>query len=51
MGQWIDTSTTFTWVLNGEWSGHTPQILVTVLVWVAAPIAVGLVRTVQREIK
>lgn len=51
VGQWVDTSTTFTWVLNGEWSGHTPQILVTVVIWVAAPIAIGLVRTVRREIK
>ena len=44
------TSTTFNWVLNGEWSGHTPQILVAMVLWVAAPLAVGLVRTVRREI-
>lgn len=48
---WIDSSITFDWLLNGEWSGHTPQILVSVIVWVALPLAMGLVRTVRREIK
>jgi len=37
-------------MLNGEWSGHTPQILATVILWVALPVAAGLVRTVRREI-
>jgi len=46
----LDTSTTFTWVQNGELSGHTPQILVSVAVWVAVPLALGLVRTARREI-
>jgi len=50
LGQWVDSGTTFDWVLNGEWSGHTPQILATVLLWVALPVAAGLVRTVRREI-
>ena len=47
---WVDSGTTFDWVLNGEWSGHTPQILVSVILWVALPLAAGLVRTVRREI-
>jgi ABC-2 type transport system permease protein len=50
LGQWVDSGTTFDWVLNGEWSGHTPQILATVILWVALPVAAGLVRTVRREI-
>ena len=50
LGQWVDSGTTFNWVLNGEWSGHTPQILATVILWVALPVAAGLVRTVRREI-
>ncbi len=50
LGQWVDTATTFNWVLKGEWSGHTPQILATVILWVAIPMAAGLVRTVRREI-
>jgi hypothetical protein len=37
-------------VLKGEWSGHTPQILATVILWVAIPMAAGLVRTIRREI-
>lgn len=51
LGQWVDSSTTFDWILKGEWSGHTPQILLTVVLWVAAPVAIGLVRTVRREIR
>jgi ABC-type transport system involved in multi-copper enzyme maturation permease subunit len=51
VGEWFDPSTTLEWLLNGEWSGHTPQILVSVIVWVALPLAMGLVRTVRREIK
>ena len=50
VGQWVDSGTTFNWVLNGEWSGHTPQILTTVILWVALPVAAGLVRTARREI-
>ena len=50
LGQWVDSSTTFNWVLNDQWSGHTPQILVTVTIWVALPMTAGLIRTVRREI-
>ena len=50
VAEWLDYTTTFTWLLNGEWSGHTPQILVSVAIWVAIPLAAGLVRTVRREI-
>ncbi len=50
VAEWLDYSTAFTWLLNGEWSGHTAQILVSVMLWVAIPLAAGLVRTVRREI-
>ena len=50
VAEWLDYTTTFTWLLNGAWSGHTPQILVSVAIWVAIPLAAGLVRTVRREI-
>jgi ABC-2 type transport system permease protein len=50
LAEWIDSSTTFDWILQGEWSGHTPQIVMSVAVWVAAPLVAGLVRTVRREI-
>ena len=50
VAEWIDVSTTFNWVLLGEWSGHIPQIMVSAVVWVAIPLAVGVVRTVRREI-
>lgn len=50
IAEWLDYPTAFTWVLNGQWSGHTPQILVSVVLWVAAPLGAGLVRTVRREV-
>lgn len=50
VADWIDTATTFDWVLNGQWSGHTPQILVSVALWIVIPLAAGVVRTVRREI-
>ena len=50
VAEWLDYSTTFNWLLNGEWSGHTSQILLSVILWVAIPLAAGLLRTVRREI-
>jgi hypothetical protein len=50
VAEWLDYSTAFSWLLNGEWSGHTSQILVSVILWVAIPLAAGLLRTVRREI-
>lgn len=50
VGDWIDTGSTFNWLLRGEWSGHTPQNLFSVAVRVVIPLAGGLVRTVRREI-
>jgi ABC-type transport system involved in multi-copper enzyme maturation permease subunit len=51
VAEWIDTTTTFNWVLLGQWSGHAPQILFSIALWVAVPLAAGLVRTVRREIR
>jgi len=48
---WVDSSTTFNWVLEGNWSGHTAQILTTTALWVALPLAAGAVRTIRREVK
>jgi ABC-2 type transport system permease protein len=50
VADWLDYSTAFNWLLNGQWSGHTSQILVSVVLWVAIPLAAGLLRTVRREI-
>ena len=48
--QWVDTTTTFDWVLYGQWSGHTPQIAFSVVLWILAPLGAGLVRTLRREV-
>jgi ABC-2 type transport system permease protein len=50
VADWLDYSTTFNWLLNGQWSGHTSEILVSVILWVAIPLAAGLVRTARREV-
>lgn len=48
---WFDTSITFTWILEGSWAGQVGQILSTVVLWVALPLAAGAVRTIRREVK
>jgi hypothetical protein len=48
--EWIDTSTTWTWVLDNDLGGHVPQILVSTLVWVVLPLAAGAIRTTRRDI-
>jgi ABC-2 type transport system permease protein len=51
LGEWLDPSRTFDWVLNGKWDGHIANIAVSTLVWIIVPLAAGVVRTVRREIK
>jgi ABC-2 type transport system permease protein len=48
--EWLDTMQTFGWVLAADWAGHVPQILTSTAVWVLAPLAVGLIRTLRREV-
>ena len=49
-GDWINTGTTFGWVLTGDWSGHGAQIAVCAALWIALPLAVGTFRTIRREV-
>lgn len=50
VADWIDTATTWTWVLENDWGGHVPRISVSVLLWVAIPLAAGFVRTLRRDV-
>ena len=50
VADWLDYSTAFNWLLHGEWAGHTTQVLSSVVLWIAVPLAAGLVRTARREI-
>jgi ABC-type transport system involved in multi-copper enzyme maturation permease subunit len=50
VAEWIDMSKPFNWVLENEWGGHVPQISVSVLFWVAVPLAAGVVRTLRRDV-
>ncbi len=49
VADWIDMST-WEWVLENQWGGHLPQISVSVLFWVAVPLAAGVVRTIRRDV-
>jgi ABC-2 type transport system permease protein len=49
VADWIDMST-WSWVLENQWGGHVPQISVSVLFWVAVPLAAGVVRTIRRDV-
>ena len=50
VGDWINTGTTFGWVITGDWSGHGAQIAVCAALWIALPLAVGTFRTIRREV-
>jgi len=49
IANWIDLSV-WSWVLENDWDGHVPQIAVSVLIWVAVPLAAGIVRTLRRDV-
>jgi ABC-2 type transport system permease protein len=50
VADWIDMNTTWNWVLENQWGGRVPQISVSVLFWVAVPLAAGVVRTIRRDV-
>ena len=50
VADWVDMSTTWNWVLEGDWAGHVPQIAFSVAFWVVVPLAAGLVRTMRRDV-
>lgn len=50
VSEWIDMSAPWNWVLENDWGGHVPQISVSVLFWVAIPLAAGVVRTTRRDV-
>lgn len=47
---WIDMSTTWDWVLQNDWAGHVPRVLVSVVFWVAVPLTAGVLRTLRRDV-
>ncbi len=49
-GDWINTGQTFGWVLAGQWTGHTAQILVSAALWIALPLTIGTARTLRRDV-
>ncbi len=51
LGRWVNTGETYGWLLHGEWAGHTAQIATSTTLWLILPLALGLVRTLRREIR
>ena len=49
--RWVDPGTVFNYALDGKWAGHAGPLVTCTLIWVLAPLAAGIVRTVRREIK
>ncbi|MEZ5376811.1 MAG: hypothetical protein R2733_09905 [Acidimicrobiales bacterium] len=49
VSDWIDMSV-WNWVIENDWSGHVPQVSVSVLIWVAIPLAAGFARTMRRDV-
>ena len=50
IGRWLDTAQTFGYILEADWDGHTGPIMASVTVWVAVPLALGVLRTLRHEI-
>ena len=50
-GRWVNTGQTYGWVLEGQWAGHGGQIVTSTLLWIALPLALGLVRTLRRDVR
>jgi ABC-type transport system involved in multi-copper enzyme maturation permease subunit len=50
-GEWLDTTTTFGWVFDADWSGHVAKFAVSALIWLVAPLVAGVVVTLRREVK
>jgi hypothetical protein len=51
VGDWVNTGQTFGWVLAGQWAGHGAQIASSAALWLALPLAFGLIRTLRREVR
>lgn len=50
VADWVDMSTTWNAVLEGDGGGHLPQVATSIAFWVAVPLAAGVVRTVRRDV-
>ena len=49
-GSWVNTGETFGWMLAGQWSGHAAQITSSALIWIALPLAIGVIRVTRTDI-
>lgn len=50
-GSWVNTTQTFGWMLSGQWSGHSTRIAASAAFWILLPLAVGIVRTISRDVR
>lgn len=50
VGRWLDTAQTFRYVLEADWRNHGGPILISITFWIVIPLALGVLRTVRREV-
>lgn len=47
---WVDVQEAFGWLARFDVSGHTGQLVVPLVLWVALPFAIGLWRSARRDV-
>ncbi len=50
VADWISPARALDWVANANFDGHVLKIVVSLLLWIAVPLVVGLRRTARREV-
>jgi energy-converting hydrogenase Eha subunit E len=50
VGDYVNPSQTFGWVLTGDWAGHGAQIASSAATWILLPLAIGTIRTLRRDV-
>jgi hypothetical protein len=48
--QWVDINQALNWMSRFDLSGHVAQTVTPLLLWIALPLAVGLWRSVRRNV-
>jgi hypothetical protein len=38
-------------MLTGQWSGRGPRMASSAAIWIALPLAIGIVRTIRRDVR
>jgi hypothetical protein len=47
---WVDVNEAFGWLSRFDVSGHVGQLVTPLVIWIAVPVAIGLWRSVRRDV-